>query len=560
MLLTSSFALLLSTAALGTVETTTVQYVTPQGVFTKTTTLPQTKGGIFAATFPNPNPSPSSLRWTYPNGVAGPWITQDVSVGNRGTFAWLGQNQNAERVTLVSTTDDQAPALPIWEDVLPNPDYVEVAAADKAPVCAVVNRDFPNGLFEVRLYSAFSPIAVASVLVPTQGDVEVAISDDGERVAIGYTDLSGIGSVDVYDTLGGSALVFVTTIVAAPSAASAFREHDLSADGQVVLLATQNTDQLFDATTGTPIFVDSSTVSIDSHAIDGDGDTFVRGGFDVGVWKESGGTYNRILNFKDTQNFGFFVATACDVSADGSTFVAAAYDATNSNKMRVYCWTLTQTTATLKWRFVSNGLGSVQDSPQTVSVSDDGKFIAVASWGTGNNAHPEVMLFDREVGIVPVANIDTPGSPFDCDLSGDGQFLVAGTKAVHANSLGSGGEGYSLDRGAQGFRMFGTTSIGRTFALEFGGAPGETLLLAASFGLAPTPIASGSFAGTFDLDPGLMFLTPTPIGAFPGSGIIAFSTVVPLVPAAVGVTVHAQAIRTGGFPACDNHVSMPITP
>jgi hypothetical protein len=50
------------------------------------------------------------------------------------------------------------------------------------------------------------------------------------------------------------------------------------------------------------------------------------------------------------------------------------------------------------------------------------------------------------------------------------------------------------------------------------------------------------------------------VGAFPGFGIIAFSTVVPLAPAAVGVTVHAQAIRTGGFPACDNHVSMPITP
>ena len=57
-----------------------------------------------------------------------------------------------------------------------------------------------------------------------------------------------------------------------------------------------------------------------------------------------------------------------------------------------------------------------------------------------------------------------------------------------------------------------------------------------------------------------MFLVPTPIGTFPGSGLISLPVVMPLVPAAVGLTVYAQEIRTGGIPTVDNHLALPITP
>ena len=50
---------------------------------------------------------------------------------------------------------------------------------------------------------------------------------------------------------------------------------------------------------------------------------------------------------------------------------------------------------------------------------------------------PEVMVFNRNVQLI--GQIDFPGSAFSVDVSSDGQYVVGGSKAVHANQFGSGG-------------------------------------------------------------------------------------------------------------------------
>ena len=113
-----STALLLTLAAVADGQgTATRTEVTRDGIRTVET------GGAAAAPFApwttsgsNPNPSAAGLRWVYPNPAGMPWITESVSTGNHGTFHWLGQDLNFRRVSLVSSTDDQAPALPISED------------------------------------------------------------------------------------------------------------------------------------------------------------------------------------------------------------------------------------------------------------------------------------------------------------------------------------------------------------------------------------------------------------------------------------------------------------
>jgi hypothetical protein len=78
-------------------------------------------------------------------------------------------------------------------------------------------------------------------------------------------------------------------------------------------------------------------------------------------------------------------------------------------------------------------------------MSDDGSVMAVASWGTQNNAHPEVQVFDADLNLI--TGIDSNGSAFDMSLSKDGRYVVSGTKGVHANTFGNGGELILVDLG-----------------------------------------------------------------------------------------------------------------
>ena len=63
--------------------------------------------------------------------------------------------------------------------------------------------------------------------------------------------------------------------------------------------------------------------------------------------------------------------------------------------------------------------------------------MAFASWGTEFHDWPEVMVFNRNVDLIGAINF--PGSAFGVDVSTDGQYVVGGSKAVHANQFGSGG-------------------------------------------------------------------------------------------------------------------------
>jgi cell division septation protein DedD len=84
-----------------------------------------------------------------------------------------------------------------------------------------------------------------------------------------------------------------------------------------------------------------------------------------------------------------------------------------------------------------SGTGIYQGTPIGAASNDDGSVMAFASWGTEFHDWPEVMVFNRNVELI--GQIDFPGSAFSVDVSSDGQYVVGGSKAVHANQFGSGG-------------------------------------------------------------------------------------------------------------------------
>lgn len=501
----------------------------------------------------NPNPSLQGLRWTYP-ASSFPWISEFVSTGNNGTFAWLGQNLNGQRVSFLHTADTVA--TPRWEVPVAGAQGLVVRAADKARACAVT-AILAGPTHELRYFKGDSstPLWTTTLSgVNAQSGLTHQISDDGRIVAVGYTNLSQFSEVQVFDALSATPTVPVRTIsttVAGP------RKIDLSADGRRVLIGNHQSNLLYDTGSGVLVTSDFTTVSHDAHTVDGTGATWARGGFDVGVWKATTSGYQRILFFTDpTLTFGIY--TACDLSADGSTFAVAATDASNNYlPFRVYCWKLTNTTATLAWTYSAAGAGQFQDTPTAVSVSDDGKYIAVGSWGAQNNSHPEAMLFDRDAGNTPIGTVDTPGSVFDLDLSGDGQFMVVGTKSVHANTFGNGGEGYSFDRGGQAHRLRGAAAPGSTITLETGGNAGEPVILILGSGLG-APISIPGLLGTLRIDLSLPYVA-LGVGAVPGTGVFSLPLTIPNVPSAIGVTNYTQTARLGAIPEIENVIQISIT-
>jgi hypothetical protein len=84
-----------------------------------------------------------------------------------------------------------------------------------------------------------------------------------------------------------------------------------------------------------------------------------------------------------------------------------------------------------------SGTGSYQGTPIGAGSNDDGTVMAFASWGTQFHDWPEVMVFNRNVQLI--GQINFPGSAFSVDVTTDGQYVVGGAKAVHANQFGSGG-------------------------------------------------------------------------------------------------------------------------
>jgi len=497
-------------------------------------------------------PTPATLRWSRFFNA----IPDTVGVGNHGTLAWLGLSLNNERLALLAPTET-SPPVAIYEDTSSVGYRVEVAAADRSPACAVVWRNPITQTGEIRYYDGFS-VSPQTIMGPNRME-EVRISDDGARVAVGYNDDTFQAAVNVYD----ETLALLTSMVAVvPS--TGYVEHHLSADGSRVLLATQNTDYLFDVASGDLLHQNPhfSTFVTNNHALDGDGHTWVEGNSDVGIWRENSGAFTKILTFADPALAGSVDQyTACGISRDGSTVVATGNVQGRPGHLRVYCWALSPAGATLLWTHVRNAPSTLPDWGQEVSLSDNGRWIAVGTLGTVPSLYPEVIVFDRDSGNVPIASIDTFASCTSVDISGNGRFVLAGAMQNHAFIGSSFGYAYCLDLGRQGLWLSGTPSIGRAATLHIQGDLGDPVWMAASLHLLPVGVPIAGFSGSWWLD--LMqptLLPPTFFGTVSASGRLSVPFTLPLDPALVGLEIFVQSARLGSANAIDNHLRLPITP
>src|SRR6516165_10240202 len=209
---------------------------------------------------------------------------------------------------------------------------------------------------------------------------------------------------------------------------------ELTDDGSIALVTQDNRAELVNTTTGDIVFsVAGSGAGNIFYRVSGDGHVFVTGGFSFDVYAFNGTTYTRVNHFSQAN---FWFGGACAISRDGSTAGTFGSNYIN-NWLNGVVYLFDVASGTMLGSYPVSGSGMYQGTPVGAGSNDDGSVMAFASWGTEFHDWPEVMVFDRNVQLI--GQIDFPGSAFSVDVSSDGQYVVGGSKAVHANQFGSGG-------------------------------------------------------------------------------------------------------------------------
>jgi hypothetical protein len=209
---------------------------------------------------------------------------------------------------------------------------------------------------------------------------------------------------------------------------------DLTDDGSIALVTEDNLAVLVDTTSGDTLFsVAGSGAGNIFYRVSGDGNVFVTCGFDLDVYKFDGTTYQRVIHFTQANNW---FGGASIVSRDGSTVGSFSANYAN-NWLTGEVELFDVASAQMIGSYPVSGTGQFQGTPVGAESNDNGTVMAFASWGTEFHDWPEVMVFNRNVDLI--GSIDFPGSAFGVDVSADGQYVVGGSKAVHANQFGSGG-------------------------------------------------------------------------------------------------------------------------
>jgi hypothetical protein len=310
-----------------------------------------------------------------------------------------------------------------------------VAAAKAADRLAFMESNAPGNDFRQHAFTSNSngtpdwsfPYPVSDPNLPANSR-KVATSRDGSTIAAVVSDsVTQNSTLYVFDANTGAVRLSWTDPLRMNGV-------ELTDDGSIALVTQDNRAALVDTSTGNILFsVTGSGAGNIFYRVSGDGQVFVVGGFSFDVYAFNGTTYTRVIHFSQAN---FWFGGACAISRDGSTAGTFGSNFAN-NWLNGVVYLFDVASGTMLGSYPVNGSGMYQGTPVGAGSNDDGSVMAFASWGTEFHDWPEVMVFDRSVQLI--GQINFPGSAFSVDVSSDGQYVVGGSKAVHANQFGSGG-------------------------------------------------------------------------------------------------------------------------
>lgn len=371
---------------------------------------------------------PQGVRWVYTNTLAA--IPSSVSFGANATL-WGGFSLNNERIQTFSLPGD---GTVLNQYAVQTNSPVGVSASPDVDRVAIIDGVEYSGPFQVRMITSAGAGWTFDVPAPYgvyYSSRCVKISRDGSTIVAGfsyydqtlqqsfarvYSFNAADGSVrSVWDGSGG-----VTAV-------------DVCDDGSAALVTNDSTGRVIDTATGVATFSASGSGAGGWYVISGNGRTIVVGGFDMRVFAKIGDTWTNPINFSaPAQWFAWGFA----VSRDGNTVVSMSHVYLNYLETFTRAWDVPS--GSLLGTYSTSAGGAWQNSISGAACADDGSSFAVSSWGSQDNANPEVLIFDRNVNLV--GSIDTFGSVFALSMAPNGQYVASGSKGGHANNFGNGGD------------------------------------------------------------------------------------------------------------------------
>jgi hypothetical protein len=365
--------------------------------------------------------------WHYDDQAA---IADGVSIDANNVWgAWL---LSGARLTIHAITGNGTPA---WSFSSFNSGNSGVAAAKGADRSGFMESNAAGNDFRQHGFRSSSngtpdwsfPYPVSDPNLPASSR-KVATSRDGSTIAAVVSDsVTQNSTLYVFDANTGT----VTRMWTDPLRMNGVA---LTDNGSKALVTQDNRATLIDTSSGNIIFsVTGSGAGNIFYPISGDGNVFAVGGFNFDVYAFDGATYNRVIHLTRAS---FWFGGASTVSRDGST--AGTFGANYVNGWlsgEVYLFDVAS--HNMLGSYPVSGTGTYQGTPVGAASNDNGTVMAFASWGTQFHNWPEIMVFDRNVQLI--GQINFPGSAFSVDVTTDGQYVVGGAKAVHANQFGSGG-------------------------------------------------------------------------------------------------------------------------
>ena len=365
--------------------------------------------------------------WHYDDPTA---IADGVSIDANNVWgAWL---LSGARLTIQAITGNGTPA---WSFSSFSSGNSGVAAAKGADRSGFMESNAAGGDFRQHGFRSSSngtpdwsfPYPVSDPNLPASSR-KVATSRDGSTIAAVVSDsVTQNSTLYVFNAETGA----ITRMWTDPLRMNGVA---LTDNGSMALVTQDNRATLVETSSGNIVFTATgSGAGSSSYPMSGDGSVFAVGGFNFDVYAYNGTTYNRVIHLTRAS---FWFGGACAVSHDGST--AGTFGANYLNGWlsgEVYLFDVP--TGNLIGSYPVSGTGMYQGTPIGAGSNDNGTVMAFASWGTQNHDWPEVMVFNRSVELI--GQINFPGSAFSVDVTTDGQYVVGGAKAVHANQFGSGG-------------------------------------------------------------------------------------------------------------------------
>ncbi|MCE5231553.1 hypothetical protein LLG95_18400 [bacterium] len=139
-----------------------------------------------------------------------------------------------------------------------------------------------------------------------------------------------------------------------------------------------------------------------------------------------------------------YESSLCNISANGSLVAASTqinFDYDANLGMVDYLVNGATGEILVEYKNARDPAVWLQNHIQQIAINRDGTLAAFADWG-GDHAQHEFLVFSPKQGV-PILQLPTPGSGMSVALKNN--LLVMGTKAMHANSFGGGGEIYFCD-------------------------------------------------------------------------------------------------------------------